>query len=284
MLRSHLLILCGFCAAALARSSVAADSLEIWPLGSSDTTAVAVEPLDRPVTLEFRDIPAMTFRLVLVEDDRPEAFVEGSGAIATTGKQPFWTWQIDRAEFDGTATEGETPLASLLMLSDRLGKVSDSRITFPAFFEAGSDNLDADSSTYKVVQWIAGSFSQGLINLTDSAVGAGDEVADPNIYLTGFLGAFDPDATVTQPWPKSKAVGLAEYNGKPVLVTRFAGEAQIERLSDSAVTQVDGFALIDLDTSLPLYADYRLAATVVNGDKKAETGQYTVRSYLEFPE
>jgi hypothetical protein len=275
-----MLTACGILAF-MATGDAQAEAIQVWPAGASAPQPLAVEPMDGAESLEFRDLSRLAFRYVVFDaSGRQLVAFDGSGKLQTSGSQPLWQWELDRIVADGRTFDPDQPLASVLMLTDRRGAVTRSQAKFPAFF--AGDELEPGSLLHLFTTWLVAGLSRGFVALPDGDVVPNGEVADPNIYFEGFLVGVSPDAAIVKRLPMAKAIGLAEFAGTDVVVSREQGEIVAERLVGRATMLVDGHSLLDLDTGLPIYTDHKVNFRVERASGEPIVAEMVIRTYLEY--
>ncbi len=97
-------------------------------------------------------------------------------------------------------------------------------------------------------------------------------------------------------WPndvllnRGKVAGLTEYRGRPALVVSFSGEswlrenkAIIRQDEKHAEVELNGLLLIDLESALPRYGEYRLRAEIEGYGAPDVPVEVTLRTYIDHP-
>lgn len=264
-------------------SAASGETIEVKSLnGTSKNLTIA--PLSSTVDFQFRAVPSFSMTYVALDDGgNPGLTLYASGEIQATDKGPFWQWNVEKVDIANSAVRGTLPMATVLMLTDDGGIAQRSRATFPAYFEAGASNLNPEDPGYLATTWLVAGLSHGFISLPAGGVRPNGEAADPNIYLPGLLAALAPEASITAPLPKTKALGLVEYDGKQALVSETSGSVTMEIFPNAMTLNITGVALIDLDTALPIYTDHRIEVQLnpADGDSPP-AGAFRVRTYMDY--
>jgi len=258
-----------------------AAGIEIWPIGQGQSQPLAIKPMARSETLEFRDLSHVAFRYVIADSTGEALMVfSGTGKLQTSGAKPLWQWQIDKAVAGGQSFGADKPLATVLMQTDRRGNVMRSQAQFPAFVSGGEP--EPGSLLHLFTTWLVAGMSRGFVALPEGDIRPNGDVADPNIYFEGFLTGVSPDALITKRLPMAKALGVAEYADADVIVARAQGEMVAERLADRTVVQVEGHSLVDLDTGLPVYTDHKVHYRIERASGDPIDADLVIRTYLEY--
>lgn len=265
----------------LAAAPSGAASIEIWPIGQTQSQPLAIKPMAKSETLEFRDLSRVAFRYVISDSTGAELMAfSGTGKLQTSGAKPLWQWQVDRLAAGGQTFDADKPLATVLMQTDRRGAVTRSQAQFPGFVTGGDP--EPGSLLHLFTTWLVAGLSRGFVALPEGAVKPNGDVADPNIYFEGFLTGVSPDALITKRLPMAKALGVAEYADADVIVARAQGEMVAERLADRTVVQVDGHSLVDLDTGLPVYTDHKVHYRIERASGDPIDADLVIRTYLQY--
>jgi hypothetical protein len=205
----------------------------------------------------------------------------GSGRMQVAGASRTLAWQIDRVAIGQKAVQGRgKPLGLVSMRLDARGAMQEAVITYPAYFEAGAANLDRGGYDHLFVTMLTGGLSNGWAILPGRPIAMGQPAFDANGYIDGLFSALAPGAMLTRRLPMGTVVGTVDFQGKQALVARVAGQAAVRMPSTSATVtvNVDGFALLDVGTALPIYTDAAVTlATPGTGSVDA-----ILRTYVQY--
>lgn len=253
MLKLLALAMAALAWACVAVPAAAADSVEVWGIGAAEPETLTVSPLAAPVTPAFSAVPQFAFDLSISGEGLKPAAASGTGTLKLAGGHPTLTWQIGSVKIGRKSVQGSgRPLAQVAMRLDARGVAQESVITFPGYSEE-----DAEGEDYIFLRLLVESLSSGWTTLPGQSLAMGQAAFDINRYLGRFFHAVAPGTLFTRPLPNGVVAGIVDYHGKQALVARFAGQGQVRtpRGVDVGLT-IDGFALLDLATALPVYTDY----------------------------
>ena len=237
-----------------------ADTIEVWRPGASQPEVLAVQPLAAPVSPMLRSVPRFSLRLS-VSGSGDSYTAVGVGGLQAAGGSAALIWQLNQLSLGGRSVQGKgLPLALVTTRMDGRGAPQQAVSSFPAYFEAGGANLDTRGADYLLVRALSDGLSAGWGVSAGKPVAQGQPAFDANRLIAGFLAKLIPGTAIVKPLPKGTAVGMVGYQGKQALVARFAGQASLRNAAAGAsvTLTVDGFALIDVATALPVYTDSAL--------------------------
>jgi hypothetical protein len=263
-----------------AGSVAAAETLEVWPAGAAQPEVLAVQPLSGAVTPVFRTVPRFNLHISLSGSGEPYV-ATGLGNLQATGGGVSLMWQINQLSLGGRKVQGKgKPLMLSVTRMDARGAPLQAVTTFPAYFEAGGANLATSGADYMLVRALGDAMAAGWGIGAGKPIASGQQVFDANRLVTGFLARLVPGTTITKPLARGTAVGLVDYQGKQAIVARIKGQAGLRNadVGGNLTLVVDGFALLDVATGLPVYTD----AALTLGGKGGSPGAAILQTHIEY--
>ena len=215
-----------------------------------------IRPLDKQVTMQFRDVPKFRLRITAgghVTPFRPQIAVarfELWGSVAQQDDKLVWQYRSNFLNYDGKKFSPQKPLLELDLTTNDRGVATRWAATFPAF-AAAEKGLRYETDEHFQTILLARALMSGAVRLPIRPISQDDPILDLTPLLASVVRGAEK-ATLAQPLPAAFVVGTATHEGRQVIVAQINGDTAIEAFGGRADAAVQGAVLIDQRTGLPL--------------------------------
>lgn len=247
-----------------------------------------VSPLREPIQLSLAGAPEFRFAAEVVNAGigRPDLprriLIAGTGSAHRGLTATVWNLIVLRANLDGQAIGGTTPLAIVTVEIDG---------TRPNGVTEHSDFRGLNA----LAGGAAGAPAMSMLRsvIAAAALGAYAPPAQPLVQSMPVLNVTLPveryvrrslrDARIVQPVPPAIVTGVMFYNGRRAVELQLAGSYAIQYGYATVALRADGVAAIDTATGLPLFTQFRSHGPVQLAVAQGLV-DYTMRSAIALPD